>query len=233
MRRWALLGALAGALVLLVATVAIGRPYLTRQRDYRASVPQPPSVLAVQQVRMKPGQAACVHDAVMDIHSERVLFQVDTYHGKPTVPLRVTLAGDRYRATVNVPASAYENRSILNLPAPAPDRDIFVTACVRNVGRHSAALEASTSAEPGPVFATLDGKPVPTNPWLAFYEAKPTSIAHRLPTIVSRMGIFRPPFIGGWLPWPLGVLFAFGVPAAILVAYARALDDDEADDVAG
>jgi hypothetical protein len=229
MRRWALLGALAGALVLLIAAVAIGRPYLTKQRDYRASVPQPPSVLAVQLVRLKPGQAVCVHDAVMDTHSERVLFQVETY-GKPTVPLRVALAGDPYRATVNVPASAYKNRGILNLPVPAPDRDVFVKACVTNAGRRPVALEASTSAEPGPVFATLDGEPVPTNPWLAFYEANPTSIAHRLPTIVSRMGIFRPPFIGGWLLWPLGVLFVLGVPAAILVAYARALDDDEADD---
>jgi hypothetical protein len=232
MRRWALLGALAGALVLLIAAVAIGRPYLTKQRDYRASVPQPPSVLAVQQVRMKPGQTVCVHDAVMDTHSQRVLFQVDTY-GKPTVPLRLALAGDGYRATVNVPASAYKSGGILNLPAPAPDRDIFVTACVTNAGRRPAALEASTSAEPGPVFATLNGARVPTNPWLAFYEAKPTSIAHRLPTIVSRMGIFRPPFIGGWLLWPLGVLFVLGVPAAILVAYARALDDDEADDPVG
>ena len=229
MRRWALLGALAGALVLLVAAVAIGRPYLTKQRDYRASVPQPPSVVAVQLVRMKPGKAVCVHDAVMDTHSERVLFQVETY-GKPTVPLRLTLTGNGYRAAVNVPASAYKSGGIVNLPAPAPDRDVFVTACVRNIGRRSAALEASTSAEPGPVFATLDGELVPTNPWLAFYEAKPTSIAHRLPTIVSRMGIFRPPFIGGWLLWPLGVLFVLGVPAAILVAYARALDDDEADD---
>ena len=32
------------------------------------------------------------------------------------------------------------------------------------------------------------------------------------------------------LYWPLGALFVLGVPAAILVAYARALDDDEADD---
>jgi hypothetical protein len=232
MRRWALLGALAGALVLLIAAVAIGRPYLTKQRDYRASVPQPPSVVAVQLVRMKPGHPVCVHDAVMDTHSERVLFQVETF-GKPTVPLRLTLAGDDYRASVNVPASAYKNEGILNLPAPAPDRDIFVTACVTNTGRRSVAIDASTSAEPGPVFATLDGERLPTNPWLAFYEAKPTSIAHRLPTIVSRMRIFRPPFIGGWLLWPLGVLFVLGVPAATLVAYARALDDDEADDPLG
>jgi hypothetical protein len=228
MRRWALFGALAGALVLLVAAVAIGRPYLTKKRDYPASVPQPPSVVAIELVRMKPGQSVCLHDAVMDTHSERALFQVETY-GKPTVPLRFALTGEDYRASVDVPASSYKDEGILDLPVPAPRRDTFVQACVTNAGRRAAALFATTAAEPGPVSATLDGEPVGPNPWLAFYEARPTSIADRLPIIVRRMGVFRPPFIGGWLLWPLAVLFVLGVPAAVLVAYARALDDDEAD----
>ena len=99
-----------------------------------------------------------------------------------------------------------------------------------NAGTRPAALFATTAAEPGPVSATLDGEPVGTNPWLAFYEAKRTSIAHRLPTIVARMDTFRPPFIGAWLLWPLAGLFVLGVPAAVLVAYGRVLADDEADD---
>jgi hypothetical protein len=227
MRRWALLGGLAGALVLLIAAVAIGRPYLTQQRDYPASIPQPPSVVAVRLVPMKPGQAVCLHDAVMDTHSERALFRVETY-AKPTVPLRFTLTGDRYRATVNVPASAYKDEGILSLLVPAPKRDVFVRACVTNAGKRLAALFATTSAEPGPVVATLDGEPVDTNPWLAFYEAKRTSIADRLRTIVSRMAIFRPPFIGGWLLWPLGLLFVLGIPIAVVIAYGRGLRDDDA-----
>jgi hypothetical protein len=232
MRRWALLGALAGTAVLLAAAVAIGRPYLTKQRDFRASVPQPPSVVAIELVRMKPGQAVCLHDAVMDTHSERVLFQVETY-AKPTVPLRFALTGDGYGATVSVPASSYKDEGILNLPVPAPRGDILVRACVTNAGTRPVALFATTAAEPGPVFATLDGERVPTNPWLAFFEAKRTSIADRLPTIVSRMGIFRPPFIGGWLLWPLGLLFVLGIPVAVLIAYARALAEDEADEPVG
>ena len=228
MRRWAFLGAIAGALVLLVAAVGIGRPYLTKKRVYPASVPQPPSVIAVALVRMKPGQAACLHDVVMDTHSERALFQVETY-GKPTVPLRFELTGEDYRATVRVPAFSYKDEGILNLPVPAPRRDVFVQACVTNAGKRPAALFTTTTAEPGPVFATLDGERVGTNPWLAFYEAKRTSIADRMPTIVSRIGIFRPPFIGGWLLWPLAALFVLGVPVAVLVAYARALGEDETD----
>ena len=103
-------------------------------------------------------------------------------------------------------------------------------ACVENRGTRLVAVFATTSAKPGPVSATLDGQPLGTNPWLAFYEAKQTSIAKRLPTILDRMAIFRPPFIGGWLLWPLAVLFVIGVPAALLVVYARALAVDEADE---
>jgi hypothetical protein len=229
MRRRALLATLGGALVLLVAAVAIGRPYLTKQRDYPASVPQPPSVVAIQLVAMKPRQVICLHDAVMDTHSQRALFQVETY-GKPTVPLRFTLTGEGYRAAVNVPASSYKDEAIINLPVPAPRRDTFVRACVTNAGARRAALFATTPAEPGPVSATLDGQPVGPNPWLAFYEAKRTSIANRLPTIVARMDTFRPPFVGAWLLWPLAALFVLGVPAAVLLAYARAVADDEADE---
>jgi hypothetical protein len=228
MRRWTLFGVLAGALVLLVAAIAIGRPYFTKQRAYPASIPQPPSVVSVNLVRMKPGQSVCLQDAVLDTHSERALFQVETY-GKPTVPLRLALTGAGYRAAGDVAAAAYKDEGIVNVPVPAPRRDVLVKACVTNAGTRPAALFGTTAAEPGPVSATLDGTPISPNPWLAFYEAGRTSIAHRLPTIVSRIGIFRPPFIGGWLLWPLAALFVLGVPAAVLGAYARALDDDEAD----
>jgi hypothetical protein len=227
MRSWPVLGALAGAIVLLIAAVAIGRPYLSKQRDYPASIPQPPSVVSVELVRMKPKAVACLHDAVMDTHSERALFQVETY-GKPTVPLRLNLDGQSYHATVHVAPSAYKDEGIVNVPVPGPRRDVVVRSCLTNVGKRTVALFATTTAEPGPVTGSLDGKALPSNPWLAFYEAKRTSIAHRLPTIVSRMAIFRPPFIGGWLLWPLALLFVFGVAAAVLVAYASALREDEA-----
>jgi hypothetical protein len=226
MRRWALLGGVACALVLLVAAVAIGRPYLTTKRDYPASIPQPPSVVSVVLVGLSHGHSVCLHNAVMDTHSGRALFQVETY-GKPTVPLRLSLSGQGYDATVHVPASSYKDEGIINVPVPAPHRDVFVRACFMNLSKRPAAMFATTSAELAPVKTTNDGELVATNPWLAFYEAKRTSIAHRLPTIIARMNVFRPPFIGGWLLWPLGVLFALGVPVAIVLAFTRALGEDE------
>jgi hypothetical protein len=232
MRRWILLGSGACALVLLVCAVALGRPYLTKERDYPASIPQPPSVVSVVLVGLSHGHSVCLHNAVMDTHSGRALFQVETY-GKPTVPLRLSLSGEGYDATVHVPASSYKDEGIINVPVPVPRRDVFVRACFTNLSKRPAALFATTSAELAPVTATDNGKPLATNPWLAFYETKRTSIVHRLPTIVARVGIFRPPFIGGWLLWPLAALFALGIPLAVVVTYARALSDDEGDEPAG
>jgi hypothetical protein len=226
MRRWALLGGMACALVLLVTAVAIGLPYLTKQRDYPASIPQPPSVVSVVLVPLNHGHSVCLHNAVMDTHSGRALFQVETY-GKPTVPLRLSLSGQGYDATVHVPASSYKDEGIINVPVPAPRRDVFVRACFMNLSKRPASLFATTSAELAPVKTTDNGQLLGTNAWLAFYEAKRTSIAHRLPTIIARMSVFRPPFIGGWLLWPLGALFALAVPVAMVLGFTRALREDE------
>jgi len=40
------------------------------------------------------------------------------------------------------------------------------------------------------------------------------------------MGAFRPPFLGAWLFWPLGLLFVFGLPVAVIVGYGRALSGE-------
>jgi hypothetical protein len=225
MRRPALIGVASALVVLAIGVVTIARPYFAKDRDYPASIPQPPSVVSVELVHLKPREAACLHDVVMDTHSERALFQA-TANGKPTVPLRLDLRGDGYRASVPVPASSYKNEEIINVGVPAPPRDALVTACVTNLGPRPAALLATTAPERGVPYATLGDEPITTNPWLGFYEARRTSIADRLPTIFDRMAIFRPPFIGSWLLWPLAALFVFGVPALAVLAYGRALRDD-------
>jgi hypothetical protein len=225
MRRWALTGVLAAAAVLLVAMLTMGRPYLTKARHYPASIPQPPSVVSVELVRVKPGQRACLHDAAIDTHSDVALFQVET-HGRPTVPLRLVLSGEGYRSAASIPSSGYRDEGIVRVPVRPPDHDVLATACIANAGRHSIELFSTTFAERSAAYATVGSKAITTNPWLAFYEAKPVSIAHRLPTIFERMGAFRPPFLGAWLFWPLGLLFVFGLPVAVIVGYGRALSGE-------
>jgi hypothetical protein len=219
-------GALAGTLVLLVAALAIGLPYLDKQRDYRASVPQPASLIANQLVPMQPGESVCLHNAVINARSERALFQVETF-AKPTVPLRLAVTGHGYRATATVPASSYMDEGIVRVRVRAPPRDVLATVCVINGGRRRVALYATTPAERSAVSTTVADHAIATNPWLAFYGERPTSIASRLPTILERMTSFRPAVIGPWLLWPLAVVFVVGIPAAILLAYGRGLRDED------
>ena len=225
MRRTSVIGTVAVAVVLIVAVVTLGLPYLTKQRTFAASVPQPPSVISVELVRVKPRQQACLHNAVVDTRSEVALFQVEAY-AKPTVPLRFDVTGDGYRASASIPASAYKNEGIVHAAIRPPERDVLATACITNVGARTVALFGTTPGERSAATATVGGREINTNPWLAFYEANPTSIGHRLPTIFDRMAIFRPPFIGPWLLWPLALLFAIGVPVAIAVWYGRSLSED-------
>ena len=225
MRRPAVIGAVAVLVVLVVAAVTLGVPYLTKDRRYPASVPQPPSVVSVELVRVKPNERACLHDAVVDTHSQVALFQVEAY-AKPTVPLRFDVSATGYRASASIPASAYKDEGIVHADIRPPRRDVLATACITNAGTRTIALFATTAPERSAATATVGGQPVATNPWLAFYEAKRTSIGHRLPTIFDRMESFRPPFIGAWLLWPLALLFAIGVPIALAVWYGRSLSDD-------
>jgi hypothetical protein len=225
MRRASVIGAIAAVVVLIVAAATLGLPYLTKDRRFAASVPQPPSVVSVELVPVKPRERACLHHAVVDTHSEVALFQVEAY-GKPTVPLRFDVSADGYRASASIPASAYKDEGIVHADIRPPRRDVLASACITNLGPRNIALFATTVPERSAANATVAGRPVGTNPWLAFYEAKPTSIGHRLPTIFERMAIFRPPFIDSWLLWPLALLFAIGVPATVVAWYARSLSDD-------
>jgi hypothetical protein len=226
MRRPALAGALVGVVILLVGGLAIALPYLNKERDYRASVPQPPSLIAIQLIRIEPGENACLHNAPLNSRSARARFQVETF-GKPTVPLRLEVTGRNYHASAAVPASSYQNEGVVQAGIAPPSRDLLADVCVVNGGRRTAALYATTPNERSAASTTVAGHPIVTNPWIAFYERKPVSIAHRLPTILERMGAFRPGLIGSWLLWPLAVLFVVGVPAAILFAYGRALRGDD------
>ena len=79
MRRAALAG---GLVVLLLGAAVLVMPFLTRERDFLASTPQPPHLTAAAFVELRSGQEACLDKAVLDEHSERALFTVGTY-GRP------------------------------------------------------------------------------------------------------------------------------------------------------
>ena len=70
---------------------------------------------------------------------------------------------------------------------------------------------------------TVDGRPVPPDVALSFYEGEPISALAFVPRIVDYMSAFRG-FLGTpWIIWPLMLLVAAGVPAAALWVLYRAL----------
>ena len=210
--------------VLLLAAVFVWRPYATRDREYPTTIAQAPARFSTVLVALDPRQRACLDAIALDKRSAVARFQVGTY-GKPTVPLEFQLAGSGYRADVAIAPAAYTDNGIVQIAVPPPGHDVETSACIVNRGRNRVALYAANPTEVSASQATRDGKPLATNYWLGFYERRPTSIAHRSPTIAARMSIFRPGFVGPWLIWPLAALFVLGVPAGVLAAYTRAQRD--------
>jgi hypothetical protein len=225
MRSRAAVSVAAGALVLLLAAVLVWRPYVTKDRLFTTTVAQAPSRVAIQLIPLAPNQRSCLDAIALDARSALARFQVGTY-GKPGVPLELQVAGPGYRALEQIPGSAYGDSQIVQVAIPPPGHDVEASACIVNHGHRKIVLYASTLAETSASHDTIDGKTVDLNWWLAFYESKPTSIAHRASTIVSRVPVFRPGVIGPWLIWPLAVLFVIGVPAAVLAVYGRAVAAD-------
>jgi hypothetical protein len=216
MRSRAATATISAAVVLLVGVIAWWTPWLTRDRQFAASVPQPPPLFAITLIPLGRHDRACFSDAVMDARSETARFQVDT-RGGPAQPLTLSLTGSRYRVVRHIPPD-YANDQLIVVPLSPPQQDLAVTACLINEGRRNIELFGSSDRTKAPYTTRVNGRPVSANPEFAFYERRPTSIVDRLSTIMDRARAFRPGFVGPWLLWPLAIAFAIGVPALVLWA---------------
>jgi hypothetical protein len=223
MPRWGFMCALSGVFVLLSVAVLGGGPFLLKHRTYAASVPQPPSLYTIELVKIRARDRACVANVVMDTHSERLLFQVATF-GREGAPLTIDIAGGAYHDARRITGGYPDNSALLTDVKP-PTRDVVARVCIANVGRRPVALFASTASEASAANTLVAGHSVSTNPVLVFLEARPTTLASRVPTILHRMTVFRPPFIAAWMLWILAVLVGLGVPILVLTVYCRVVPE--------
>jgi len=224
MRRAALGGAL---IVLLLGALIAARPFVTRDRDLLTTTPQPSALTALATISLRAGQQACLDRAVLDDRSEQMRIRVGTSGRRPP-PLGVTIRGRGYRERARVPAGGYVDSVVLGVPIAAPDGARLVTVCVRNEGRRKIVLYAANDRTRSRSTTRVDGRRVAPNFELAFAEARPDSLLDHLPVILRRLTAFRP--VGQGLLWPLAILFALGLPAAVLTAYVRAAGSVEAED---
>jgi hypothetical protein len=212
-------------LTLLVAAAAIwGVPYLTHDREYFATTPQPNPLFTVATIPLRAGQRACMDRAVVDRYSEQAHLLVGTFR-RSAVPLELTLTGAGYRAAARVPAT-YADSLPFEVGVRPPDRPLEVTICLRNAGTRRIALYASDDRTNSRSQVRVDGRKVSPDFVVFFTERRPVSIAHRLPASLRRASAFRFFGVSPATLWPLLILFAVGVPLAVLMTFGWSLASD-------
>ena len=220
------LGVLAAGAAVAVAAVALTLVWALKERPFTASIPQPPPLESTALVTVRPGALACLHDATVLPDSEVAQVRVGT-RGRPPVPLSVSVAGPGgYRSVTRV-APSWKDNDLISAAVRPPAHAVRGTVCVRNGGSRAVDLYASDDRAHTPATTTVDGRKVKPNFQVAFYEARPGTIAAHVGRIEQEIDAFRPAFVGPWLIWPLALLAILGPPAAIVVALRRGLEEDE------
>ncbi len=218
------------AVVVAVATIVVGLAvavpgYLTRQRDYVAVTPQPPTA-AIPTALALPGHGrACMNLVALDRHSDQARLQASTPERR-AMPLQLTVTGPGYRAQGSIPAR-YAAGQTLAVALRPPPRSLVATACVRNLGRERIYLAAVNDRSRSRSGVFVNGTPSAEGFVLTFYERRPASILIRLPVSLQRMDVLRPGVVVPATLWLLFALFVVGVPAVAVWAFARALRADE------
>jgi hypothetical protein len=227
MRRPALLAILAGTAVVVAAALAWWRPFLTEQRNFATTVPQPAPLFSVPLIPLAGGEQTCFEPAVIDTHSRRAGFVVRAQDSR-AAPLALTMTGPGYRFSARVPGKHPDN-SVVIVPVPAPRRDTAVRICIENAGHGTVSLWGANDRTRTPVTNTGAAAKAGANVVFSFYEAHNGTLLGHLPVALRRMSAFRPAFVAPWLLWPLAFICALGIPAGALWALWRSIRDEEDD----
>ncbi|HEX6025984.1 MAG TPA: hypothetical protein VFZ00_28595 [Solirubrobacter sp.] len=221
-----------------VAVIAIGLAvtapaYLTRERDYVAVTPQPPTIEPPTDFTLPAEAAACMDRVALDSHSEQARVRAAA-RGSSPLPLEVIVTGPDYLEQARFGPRLADGRTV-TVDIRPPSRSLVADVCVRNLSSRDIKLEGvgdrarsrsgvavyANTGDPNDVYVSNVGYVV------TFYERRPTSILDRLPVSLERMAVMRPAVVVPATLWVLLVLFLVGVPALAVWAFARALRADE------
>jgi hypothetical protein len=202
------------AAALLVFTIVLAIPFLTKKRDYPAAITSPPALTEVALDDVPPGRRLCMTQITAEPHSQVARFVVGTY-GKPGPPLTLELSGARYHSSATV-AAGYQDNQVHQVRVQAPPRALLVRACIRNGGRTKIALySADDGHATSRAGVTVGDKRDIATPAFGFWEASPHSIAARAPLTVHRIAVFRGPLGYTWVVWLVLALALAGLTAGL------------------
>lgn len=211
------------AFVLVLGFLSIGRmgPWLKRDGLPTSSVPGPDPIGTIDQIRLRPGEAACEKDVGFDTDSQVAQFVGTPVRGAGP-ELEVLARAPGYRAVSRVPGG-YRDRTVFLQRFQAPPGSVVGEFCVRNRGRRAVALQGSTEFRTDTrQTTTVGGKQVP-NMTLRLFEGQPKSFITELPRILDRAALYKVGFLRSWMLWVLLVVVLAGVPLAVLYALADSL----------
>jgi hypothetical protein len=222
--RWLLPGLSAGLIV--VALLAWGVPWLTRDRTVTTSTPTPPAFQAIAPIELERGQQACESLVALSTDTRTVVLRSAKFTGSGP-PLDVVVSAPGYRASTRVPAG-YTGEQQLSVAIPAPPRNAIGDVCVRNAGRRAMALQGTTEGRIQNRSATsVDGELIVPKMTLLLAAGRDVSLAGRPGQIMDRIAAFKPPLFGRVSLGLLGLLVLVGAPVAVVYAIARGIAADE------
>jgi hypothetical protein len=196
MRR-AVLASFAAGLVAFTALAAV--PWVTKKRDFPASITSPPPRLTVALAELPGREQMCMRDVTIEPRSQLARFKVGTY-GKAGPPLILAITGQGYRASGRV-QGGYPDNQLLQVPVRPPARPQLVRVCLRNLGSGKIAFYAAQGAEASRAEAVVAGRPLGVTPQFGFWEASRHSLAGHASLTIRRMALLRGPFDHAWRVW--------------------------------
>jgi hypothetical protein len=217
------------AVLILVGALVWFRPFLARQEQPFAEVPAPAALFVSSAFSLAPHSEACMNSVTITPQSEVAEFTVrpttPTPSGGPPLELRLQASG--YEARTTIPGGYPGGAGAV--PIKPPKRSQIGNVCFRNLGKSTALLDGTTELRTlsRPLVA-VDGRPVYGDIALAFRKGHRQSLVDRLGEAFAHASNLTDRLVPAWLIWLIAVVVAFGVPAAIIAAFYRALREDEA-----
>jgi hypothetical protein len=221
-----LLALAAAVLGLVVATISVLIPYLTRERQTVSTVPVPPPFAVQENIRLAPDQGVCLDAVARDVDSRLAEFSVIS-EARSAPPLQVSASAPGFRATRRV-KGGYGTPQTLLVRLEPPDRSLLAEFCVANRGDRKVDLlgahEPRTASRP---VARVDGQEVPPDMTLRFLSDESGSVIGRLGSLIDRMSAFHPLALEKPVLWLVLALLILVLPPAAIYAVVSGFRADE------
>jgi hypothetical protein len=217
------------AVLILAGALIWFRPFLTQEEQRVAETPAPGAIFALTTFPLAPRGEACMSGVTITPQSQLAQFLVrpatPTPSGGPPLELRLEAPG--YHSALPI-GGGYPGGTA-TVPITPPHREEIGTVCFVNRGATVALLTGSAEARTisrSPL--TIDGRRVTGDIGLAFRESTPQSLLGDLGEAFAHASSLTDHLLPAWLIWVIAIVVAFALPSAIVVAFLRALREDEA-----